>query len=355
MTTQNFVTLPREVVWQLISALEPMACAKLADGTYADKDCKITMAITAGRAALTAQGQPHGLLGKQEPLGAEFEKVLFDNLDSLYEETERVQPPKRPINCGTGHCSCIECVMEPAQGDFDIWAKSHVEETGDWALTGGHDGEEYWARLGWNAALLQSPQAAQGEVLNQVNKGSKPAETRASIGFDCGGEPEPLIGCVQHDCAECKARQSTVERVRSSHDELETLLGKYWELAYSEGKTGARHGTEANEVLHKMRALLQPNAEQVNQALLEALKPFCDGDAPDDDGPEFYITKAKAAVALAQSAVLQANAKRVPLPDHTKQANAAHAAACNRTNEIVKMANATRAIEAAHNITKGQQ
>lgn len=23
--------------------------------------------------------------------------------------------PKRPQNCGTGHCSCIECVMEPAQ------------------------------------------------------------------------------------------------------------------------------------------------------------------------------------------------------------------------------------------------
>ena len=25
------------------------------------------------------------------------------------------KPAKRPQNCGTGYCSCIECVMEPAQ------------------------------------------------------------------------------------------------------------------------------------------------------------------------------------------------------------------------------------------------
>ena len=25
------------------------------------------------------------------------------------------KPQKRPQNCGTGYCSCIECVMEPAQ------------------------------------------------------------------------------------------------------------------------------------------------------------------------------------------------------------------------------------------------
>lgn len=31
--------------------------------------------------------------------------------------TEQVHPVKRPINCGTNHCSCIECVMGPAQGE----------------------------------------------------------------------------------------------------------------------------------------------------------------------------------------------------------------------------------------------
>lgn len=28
--------------------------------------------------------------------------------------------PKRPQNCGTGHCSCIECVMEPAQPQQEL-------------------------------------------------------------------------------------------------------------------------------------------------------------------------------------------------------------------------------------------
>ena len=25
------------------------------------------------------------------------------------------QPPQRPQNCGTGYCSCIECLMEPTK------------------------------------------------------------------------------------------------------------------------------------------------------------------------------------------------------------------------------------------------
>ena len=29
--------------------------------------------------------------------------------------THHNKPQKRPQNCGTGYCSCIECVMEPAQ------------------------------------------------------------------------------------------------------------------------------------------------------------------------------------------------------------------------------------------------
>jgi hypothetical protein len=28
---------------------------------------------------------------------------------------------KRPQNCGTGYCSCIECVMEPAPVQVDAW------------------------------------------------------------------------------------------------------------------------------------------------------------------------------------------------------------------------------------------
>ena len=31
------------------------------------------------------------------------------------------KPQKRPQNCGTGYCSCIECVMEPAQQEPVAW------------------------------------------------------------------------------------------------------------------------------------------------------------------------------------------------------------------------------------------
>ena len=52
MTT---ITLPRAVVEQVLEALNSLAAAQLADGTYADKDCKVTLAITALRAALAQQ------------------------------------------------------------------------------------------------------------------------------------------------------------------------------------------------------------------------------------------------------------------------------------------------------------
>jgi hypothetical protein len=37
----------------------------------------------------------------------------------------------------------------------------------------------------------------------------------------------------------------------------ETLLGRYWDLAYHEGKTGESCGSEANEVLCELRQLLE--------------------------------------------------------------------------------------------------
>ena len=35
------------------------------------------------------------------------------------------KPQKRPQNCGTGYCSCIECVMEPAQQEPVAYAVYH--------------------------------------------------------------------------------------------------------------------------------------------------------------------------------------------------------------------------------------
>ena len=49
--------MTRELLQQALDALEPAQVAKLSDGTYLDKDCKITMAIAALRAALA---EPQG-------------------------------------------------------------------------------------------------------------------------------------------------------------------------------------------------------------------------------------------------------------------------------------------------------
>jgi len=48
------------------------------------------------------------------------------------EESSAVAAPvqKRPQNCGTGHCSCIECVMEPAPVQEPVGYLFQHEETG---------------------------------------------------------------------------------------------------------------------------------------------------------------------------------------------------------------------------------
>ncbi len=48
----------RQAAQQALEALLKVANAKLADGTYADKDCKLTLAIAALRAALAQQTEP---------------------------------------------------------------------------------------------------------------------------------------------------------------------------------------------------------------------------------------------------------------------------------------------------------
>jgi hypothetical protein len=59
----------------------------------------------------------------------------------LYTAAPTVQEPvqKRPPNCGTGYCSCIECVMEPA---------AHPAPIPD-AITDNSESVEY--KAGWNA------------------------------------------------------------------------------------------------------------------------------------------------------------------------------------------------------------
>lgn len=38
-------------------------------------------------------------------------------ITALREALAEQPAQKRPQNCGTGYCSCIECVVEPAQGE----------------------------------------------------------------------------------------------------------------------------------------------------------------------------------------------------------------------------------------------
>jgi hypothetical protein len=52
------ITMPRVVAEKVLEALLKVANAKLADGTYADKDCKLTLAITKLSDALAQQAEP---------------------------------------------------------------------------------------------------------------------------------------------------------------------------------------------------------------------------------------------------------------------------------------------------------
>ena len=50
-----------------------------------------------------------------EALDKKAENARELGLDYEPDGMHHNKPQKRPQNCGTGYCSCIECVMEPAQ------------------------------------------------------------------------------------------------------------------------------------------------------------------------------------------------------------------------------------------------
>jgi hypothetical protein len=54
-----------------------------------------------------------------------------DNWDKIFSKKpvvkESLVQPERPQNCGSGFCSCIECVMEPEQEPVKDWVASHDE------------------------------------------------------------------------------------------------------------------------------------------------------------------------------------------------------------------------------------
>jgi len=88
MTTQ-----PSALLQRALDALNIAAPVKLADGTYLDKDCKITMAITAIEAAI-AQPEPATL----NP-GAGSAASLADMVDAAMVEMANIHPPLRRREC----------------------------------------------------------------------------------------------------------------------------------------------------------------------------------------------------------------------------------------------------------------
>ena len=55
--------------------------------------------------------------------------------------------------------------------------------------------------------------------------------------------------------------------MKTIHD----LIGRYWDIAYKEGKTGISHGTEAQEVLSEINLALSPDDTALLRMALEAL------------------------------------------------------------------------------------
>ena len=68
----------------------------------------------------------------------EADAVWVKDRDNTIREALAEQPAqKRPQNCGTGYCSCIECVMEPAQQEpvayMDICEKNQMSGLRYWS------------------------------------------------------------------------------------------------------------------------------------------------------------------------------------------------------------------------------
>ena len=112
---------------------------------------------------------------------------------------------KRPPNCGTGYCSCIECLFEPAQQQEPVaWMFQH-EETGrtmcvdaqqvEWGFEKGNP------RLKKIAPLYTSPPASKPWVgLTDEEKSDLWCE---STGRDCVNEDTHVFA----DAIEAKLRE----------------------------------------------------------------------------------------------------------------------------------------------------
>lgn len=127
---------------------------------------RVSNGDTAAPAPQAQQGEPvaQARLGMKDGLAMALSVVELYGMkgDVIYREiaklrdgiaaapAPRAQPAqeKRPINCGTGHCSCIECLFEPApQPAQGVGRTNPGDETGGAV-----------ERFGWQTFLGKSPE-----------------------------------------------------------------------------------------------------------------------------------------------------------------------------------------------------
>lgn len=74
---------------------------KFEDNTFSNEPIPIVFTLYGTAPQVEPAPNPEQALQRLSELGQQL-------------QPEEFEAPKRPPNCGTGHCSCIECVMEPA-------------------------------------------------------------------------------------------------------------------------------------------------------------------------------------------------------------------------------------------------
>ena len=82
-------------------------------------DTPIQFAWAGWQAALTEQPAPQKPIIKSYLKKDNSQPVKWSDYEP--DGMHHNKPQKRPQNCGTGYCSCIECVMEPAQQEPVAW------------------------------------------------------------------------------------------------------------------------------------------------------------------------------------------------------------------------------------------
>ena len=129
---------------------------------------------------------------------------------------------KRPQNCGTGYCSCIECVMEPAQPIIKSYPEkdnSAQQEPVAWMYQCSADNsgpvlmqhKQDWAKSGsglWTEVpLFTSPPLPEQEPVELCQYGQEPASCTSNP-MDCQcaidaalAQPEQEPVAWKHDCA----------------------------------------------------------------------------------------------------------------------------------------------------------